>query len=771
MPAHPVTEGAVPDRVGQRTTVVQDDPATLTQGTESSERARGLSLESGRPPAAVPGYVFLQPLGEGAFGSVWLAREQNTGKQVAVKFYTQSQGLDWSLLSREVEKLAALDTSRNIVDLLVVGWDSDPPFYVMEYLENGSLASFLSEGPLSAHEAVRIARSVLRALVHAHGSGILHCDLKPGNVLLDSDFEPRICDFGQSRLMNELNPALGTLFYMAPEQAATDTIPDARWDVYALGALLYHMLVGHAPYRSEENERRIRAHGSLEERLAEYRRVLRESPRPTEHRRVAGVDRRLAEIIDRCLRIDPERRFRNAHEVLQALEFRDRARARRPLIALGIVGPLLLLGAMLPIARQAMQSAVETARASLSERALESDLLSASLLARNLERELLDRQTELVEVAADPQLRAAITATANGGWKDRKELYRLLERHHRRIARRGDASASASDTSWFLTDVSGFQRWREPLSAATLDRNWAHRDYFHGCNVQYERGKLPETLEPVQRPHVSTAFLSQATHLYMVAVSVPVWDDPASPNRQVIGVLARTAHLGELLDEYRERGARSREISLVDRRSGAVLDHPWMTGEQMGQFQRGDLSRIFSLLRLRSGGRCDHSAADPQESDRDADASLTAATATTNEEGTSSVGISDRTSEYCDPVGRLAGQLLEGDSEEMPGSRELWQAARKRYEHQWLAAFAPVGQTGWTAVVQEREDQVMAPVQRMRADLERYGQGALVAGFALVGLLWYFVVRALNDRAVRVSLLKGRSGRSTGTASSGSVSA
>src|SRR5690606_29275334 len=133
-------------------------------------------------------------------------------------------------------------------------WDADPPYYVMEYLPNGSLASYLSAGPIPTAEAVELATGVLRGLVHAHGGGILHCDLKPANVLLDQDYRPRLCDFGQARLTEEENPALGTLFYMAPEQADLKALPDVRWDVYALGALLYHMLTGGPPHRNPEVE-------------------------------------------------------------------------------------------------------------------------------------------------------------------------------------------------------------------------------------------------------------------------------------------------------------------------------------------------------------------------------------------------------------------------------------------------------------------------------------------------------------------------------------
>ena len=108
---------------------------TPVQTLDELTRSRALSRTgTSRGPVAT-GYQLQHRLGEGAYGAVWLAREQRTGKQVAIKFYTHRRGLDWSLLSREVEKLALLYTSRNIVRLLDVGWQSDPPYYVMEFLE------------------------------------------------------------------------------------------------------------------------------------------------------------------------------------------------------------------------------------------------------------------------------------------------------------------------------------------------------------------------------------------------------------------------------------------------------------------------------------------------------------------------------------------------------------------------------------------------------------------------------------------------------------
>ena len=100
---------------------------------------------------------------------------------------------------------------------------------------------------------------VATGLVHAHGKGVLHCDLKPANVLLDQDGKPRLADFGQSRLSTEQAPALGTMFYMAPEQADLAAAPDVRWDVYALGALLVLHVDGRPAASDGRDGRRVRA--------------------------------------------------------------------------------------------------------------------------------------------------------------------------------------------------------------------------------------------------------------------------------------------------------------------------------------------------------------------------------------------------------------------------------------------------------------------------------------------------------------------------------
>ena len=268
---------------------------TQQQSPEGQQRARDLSLSKSRPPIEIPGYEIQQFLGAGAYGEVWVGADKNTGRRVAIKFYAHRSGVDWALISREVEKLVFLSADRYVVQLLDVGWDSDPPYYVMEFIEHGLLDDYLRRrGPLPTSEAVELFRETAVGLLHAHGKGVLHCDLKPGNILLDADHHPRLADFGQSRLSHEQKPALGTLFYMAPEQADMESVPDARWDVYALGALFYTMLTGAPPHRTDRSVTEIEHAKDLSERLARYRQLIRTGPQPNKHRQTRGVDRALA---------------------------------------------------------------------------------------------------------------------------------------------------------------------------------------------------------------------------------------------------------------------------------------------------------------------------------------------------------------------------------------------------------------------------------------------------------------------------------------------
>lgn len=696
---------------------------TLTLDDAGREQSRLLSLQGVRPPADVPGCSFVRRLGMGAFGVVWLAREDRTGRMVAVKFYPRQRGMNWTLLSREVEKLAAVYTSHHIVRLLDVGWTADPPYFVMEYVEGGSLGTRLAGEKLPIDLAVRITKEICSALVDAHGAGVLHCDLKPDNVLLDGQGRVRLCDFGQARMSHEHSPALGTLYYMAPEQADLESPPDARWDVYAVGAILYQMLTGTPPHRTPDVERRLQETSGLDERLAVYRRMVTAAGRDEIQPGIPGVDVRLAEILKTCLAVDSQQRFPNAQAILDALAARERQRSRRPVLLVGFLVPLLLTAALLPILGYALSRNRDAAELQMSERALESDALSARLQAAALEDELQQRLQELATIAAADDLRREleslmqrplpevireVRATAEAALAERPRWMQLLDSAWERSQEATDSNRG-NDTSWFITSADGTQIWRREYSARTIGENFSWRDYFHGQGRDFERDQQPKSLTPLKEPHVSAAYKSTTTDRQTVALSVPLFAADGS----IIGIFARTVHLGDLQGRLRGRMSTSgqddveRIIALAEVRDSdevRLLDHPCLTE----QFLRNeeDQARDDALFRELS-------------LDPDAASSIQKLLKSPGDAAEARLRL------YFDPAGKIQSSVAQ------PWAGE------------WMAAVAPVHGTRWAVIVQERRSGVLEPILQMERNARRQLALAAAAAAGLIVLGWMFVWRAV----------------------------
>ena len=543
------------------------------------------------PPASIPGYELREFLGSGAYGQVWVGVDENTGRQVAIKFVDHRQSMNWSLLSREVEKLVFLSTDRYVVQLLDVGWDAEPPYFVMEYVESGSLNDRLHrEGTYAVQDAVDVFRDMAIGLSHAHGKGVLHCDLKPANILLDVDGRPRLADFGQSRLTGEQNSALGTLFYMAPEQADLRAVPDATWDVYGLGTLLYTMLVGQPPYRTPDAISYIDSAGTLEQRLERYRKHIIQAPTPSAHRQIPGVDRALADIIDRCIAANPKKRYPHVIGVIDALDRRATVQARRPLWVLGILGPLLLLLTMSVFGYRGYQRAIGDSKEVALQEASETNRFAAIAVAKNVANEL-DRRFNLVtEAAAEPELHKFISdlheiegvteilnRLSEPGFDDERErdlFVTLPERvalqaHVDHLLRGGEQPPAAS---WFVTDTAGTHlasSFVEHPSESPIGHNYAWRTYFHGGPVDLDDSARPA--KHITAPHLSAVFRSRATYTWKTAVSAPI----VSSEGKTLGIVALTVELGRFVslgDSETQRNV------VVDGREGphqgVVLEHP-----------------------------------------------------------------------------------------------------------------------------------------------------------------------------------------------------
>lgn len=516
---------------------MEDLDLTLDQDADHQDESRRLSkTDIPIPPRfEIPGYTLERPVGRGTFGEVWLAHAHNTGRKVAVKVFTGQRGLDFPLLKREVGKLAKVVSERRIVQLLEVGWDAEHPYYVMEYLEGGSLADRLKDGPLSVDEAVPLFREVADGLMYLHGRAILHCDLKPANVLLDARGHVRLADFGQARLTEEEGPIGGTLFYLAPELAHPQARPDARSDVYALGAVLYAMLIGKPPYANEVTNRSLASSGTVRERMERYAAVLDGADMPREHHKHPDIDGDLAAIIDGCLARDPEKRFGSAHEVLEALERRDRRRSQRPLLTFGLLGPLVLTVVLLVFSFIAFETAERGAREALVEQTLAGDRALADITAAAVDRNLSAVQRRVGREARSDPLRRLLADHHSGRREPAQVTHEIQTIITELYARYRDRHFF----SWLVADANGVVLARMPEDSMVIGQGFAYREWFTGRpELPVEQAHLGT---PRDAPGLTLAFESRAEgHPLLVSVAAPI---VAPDSDEILGVAAATLHL------------------------------------------------------------------------------------------------------------------------------------------------------------------------------------------------------------------------------------
>ncbi len=305
--------------------MLPDDPppdATVVQAPDQLAQARSESSDS--TPPTPPGYRLECRLGVGSFGEVWAAVQLRTGQRVAIKFFRRA-GLDFDYLRLEVARLREVASHPFVVSLLDADLEHDPPFYVMPLLAR-SLEDELRP-PLKT--AVSWIQQLAAALRYLHDKGVLHCDLKPSNVLLDEEKRVRLSDFGQSRSQNEKSAAFGTLGFMPPEQVRAEAVPGVAWDVYSFGATCYALLTERYPRLSEEDQTSLRSSHNTLEQLDLYKKLLGTKPLTPVRELRSEVDPELACILECCLRVDPISRTPSMHEVVDDLQ---RWQAREPLL-------------------------------------------------------------------------------------------------------------------------------------------------------------------------------------------------------------------------------------------------------------------------------------------------------------------------------------------------------------------------------------------------------------------------------------------------------
>ncbi len=251
-------------------------------------------------------YTIESLLGVGGMGRVYRARQTALGRAVAVKLLSPDLARDEGFrrrFEREAGTLAALEHPR-IVTVHDVGVEAEVPYIVMALVVGPkgapvSLRDLLDAGTVEEELALRIIQETCAALEYAHGKGVIHRDIKPGNILLDAEGHAKIADFGIARVtgaadaphLTTTGTVLGTLRYMAPEQLADAARADARSDLYSLGVVFYEMLTGQSPVGRFELPSEVRA----------------------------GLDHRLDAIVDRALRRAATQRYASAGEMARDL--------------------------------------------------------------------------------------------------------------------------------------------------------------------------------------------------------------------------------------------------------------------------------------------------------------------------------------------------------------------------------------------------------------------------------------------------------------------
>lgn len=281
------------------------------------EPASGLNAIAHKAEFTVPGYEVRSELGRGGMGVVYWARQVRANRDVALKMILNADHAGSEEVARfraEAEAVARLQHPA-IVTVYEVGEHSGRPFFSMELCPQGSLA-ISSSRPLTPQAISELILKVTRGVAAAHAAGVVHRDLKPGNILLTAENEPKIADFGLSK---QLGPrerrgdgdltasgeVLGTPSYMAPEQAGAARHVGPPADVYALGAILYDLLTGRPPFRG----------ATPTDTLLQ---LLTEDPRPPRELS-PNIPRDLETICLRCLEKEPARRYPTAGELAEDL--------------------------------------------------------------------------------------------------------------------------------------------------------------------------------------------------------------------------------------------------------------------------------------------------------------------------------------------------------------------------------------------------------------------------------------------------------------------
>lgn len=290
----------------------------------------------------IPGFSIERQIAKGGTATVYLATQQNLGRTVALKVLDALDDAEQSARFLAEGRIIAGLNHRHINTIHDVGRSGDHHYLAMEYLAGGSLAERIARG-MTPGQALDVLESMASCLAYLHQRGVVHRDVKPGNILFHADGTPKLTDFGIAKQLEAdqqhtlQGTALGSPYYLSPEQATGQAV-DGRADIYSLGIVLYEMLTGRKPYSEDSHVQTMVAH--LNEPI----------PRLPEH--LAAYQPLLEQMIAKA----PDERFASAAELLGYVRALRQVRPdgplpfwQRPAFSLGSAGLLIatLVGAAL----------------------------------------------------------------------------------------------------------------------------------------------------------------------------------------------------------------------------------------------------------------------------------------------------------------------------------------------------------------------------------------------------------------------------------------
>ena len=298
-------------------TVLEDLMIHLGYITKTqAERLKQAIKESKAAAYQIPGYQILGKLGAGAMAIVYKARQLSLNRTVAIKVLPKrfSENPEYVERFYKEGQAAAKLNHNNIVQAIDVGEAGGYHYFVMEYVEGKTIYDDLSTGKVfTENKALEIIIQVAHALAHAHAKGLIHRDVKPKNIIINSAGVVKLADMGLARATTDIEAAetekgkaYGTPYYIAPEQIRGEVDIDGRADIYGLGATFYHMVTGRVPFMADDPTDAMRKH-------------LREQLIPPDHINTS-LSAGASEVIEVMMAKRKESRYDSADELLADLQ-------------------------------------------------------------------------------------------------------------------------------------------------------------------------------------------------------------------------------------------------------------------------------------------------------------------------------------------------------------------------------------------------------------------------------------------------------------------